>query len=176
MTTSKQSPPVATAGEDPTGKLRIAARERNFQQRIEKMQIALATKEVRYKKQIASGLKLLAGARKIEHILADNKIKPLSDYSYLREIYDGQLKHITPDDLQREAEAKVTKFLTTGNKVTPLQEKIAKELFKLEARTNELGIEQVRDFLILKNEIKETPADRKRINQREELVEEELAA
>lgn len=157
---------------DPSGKIKLANREKAFQQKLEKMQLALVQRDTRYKKTVARGLKELVNARKMEELLKNNNIKVLSDYSHLKEIYQNDLQAITSDDLQREAEAKASKFLTGANKITAAQEKVVKELFSLEAKTNQLGIEQVKDFLILKGEVAETPQDKKRLHQREVLVEE----
>lgn len=174
MTTNKKKETTnrAAAAIDPTGKLRLANREKQFQQKIEKMQLALVQRDIRYKKQVARGLRELANARKMEELLADKKIKPLSDYSHLKEIYEEDLRPITAEDLKKEAENKTALFLTSANKVTPLQEKVVRELYKLEAETNQLAIEQVRDFLIIKGEIKETPSDKKRLHEKEEMIQE----
>jgi hypothetical protein len=157
---------------DPSGKIKLANREKSFQQKIEKMQVALVTRDFRYRKTVAKGLRELVNARKMEELLRDNEIKSLADYTHLRDIYDADLKMINEDDLLREAEAKAEQFLSGGNKVTEQQEQVVRELFSLEAKTNQLGIEQVRDFLILKGEIRETPADKSRATARERLVHE----
>lgn len=165
------------ASVDPSGKIKLANREKAFQQRIEKMQVAIVTKEVRLKKTVAKGLKELVNARKMETLLEDYKVKPLGDYSHLKEIYDEDLKPITVQDLTREAEAKAEQFLTGGNKVSKEQEKVVHDLYRLEARTNQLGIEQVKDFLIMKGQIKEAPEDRKRLTEKQKMIEsEEIAA
>lgn len=165
---------AATA--DPSGKIKIANREKSFQQKLEKMQVALVQKDVRYKKTVAKGLKELVNARKMDQLLKDNNIKVLSDYTHLKEIYENDLSVITSSDLQREAEAKAEMFLTGANKVSAAQEKVVRELYALEAKTNELGIEQIKDFLIIKGEIKETHQDKVRLHQKERLVGEEMAA
>lgn len=165
-----------SASVDPSGKIRTANKEKAFQQRIEKMQATIAQKEIRYKKAIARGLKELVNARKMEELLAEHKIRPLSDYSHLKEIYETDLKGITGEDLMREAEEKSAQFLSKGNKITAAQEKVVTSLYELEAKGNQLGIEQVRDFLILKGAIKETPSDKKRLHEKEIVVKELEAA
>lgn len=174
--TDQKSSERLGAAIDPSGKLRLASREKSFQQKIEKMQLQIVTKEIGVKKAVARGLKELVNARKMEALLAEHNVKPLSDYSHLREIYDHELKTITPADLQREAEAKAEQFLTGGNKVSAAQEKVVRELYSLEAKTNELGIEHVKEFLIIKGQIKETVEDKKRLHKKEEMVREEVAA
>jgi hypothetical protein len=169
MTNKKEQTTVVA---DPLGKIRLANREKAFQQRIEKMQVALVQKDVRYKKSVAKGLRELSAARKLEETLKDAKIKVLSDYTHLKEIYESDLKAITAEDLNREAEIKAEQFLSGANKISPAQEKVVRDLHSLEARTNQLGIEQIKDFLILKGHLKETPADKRRLHQKEELVDE----
>jgi hypothetical protein len=172
--TEKQKKMWAAAA-DPSGKIKIANREKGFQQKLEKMQVALVQKDIRYKKTIARGLKELVNARKMEQLLKDNNIRVLSDYTHLKEIYENDLVTITASDLQREADAKAEQFLTGANKISAAQEKVVKELYSLEAKTNQLGIEQVRDFLILKGEIKETHQDKARLHQKEKMAEEVAA-
>lgn len=171
-TPKKDASRQLAASIDPSGKIRLANKEKGFQQKIEKMQVQIVTKEVRLKKTVARGLKELVNARKMESLLEEHNVKPLSDYSHLKEIYESDLKTITIGDLNIEAEAKAEQFLTGGNKVSKEQEKVVKDLFHLEARTNQLGIEQVRDFLIIKGQIKEQPEDKKRMHEKQKLVEE----
>lgn len=160
---------------DPSGKIKLANKEKGFQQKIEKMQVQIVTREVRLKKAVARGLKELVNARKMESLLEEHKVKPLSDYSHLKEIYEGDLKPITMDDLNTEADAKAEQFLTGGNKVSKEQEKVVRDLFHLEAKTNQLGIEQVRDFLIIKGQIKEQPEDKKRMLEKQKIADEVAA-
>lgn len=161
---------------DPSGKIGLAKKEKSFQQRIEKMQLTLITKEVRLKKAVASGLKELVNAMKMEQLLAEHKVRPLSDYSHLKEIYEHDLRSITFEDLTREAQAKAENILTKGNKLSKEQEKVIRDVYALEAKANQLGIEQIREFLIIKGQIKETPEDKKRLHQKEEMVYEEEEA
>jgi hypothetical protein len=161
---------------DPSGKIKLANREKAFQLKLEKMQINLLQRDLRYKKSVAKGLRELVNAKKMDQLLAEHKVKPLTDFSHLKEIYDGDLKTISAEDLKREAEAKAETFLSGGNKVSAEQERMVRELFALEARTNELGIEQIRDFLILKGNVAEKPGDKKRIREKENMIKEPVAA
>lgn len=172
----KESSRQLAATVDPSGKIRLANKEKGFQMKIEKIQVALVQRDIRYNKSVARGLKELVNARKMETLLEEHKVKPLSDYSHLKEIYNSDLQPIKLEDLLREAEAKATTFLTGGNKVTAAQEKVVREYYGLEAKANQQGIEHIREFLIIKNQIKETPGDRKRLSQKEELVHQEQEA
>jgi hypothetical protein len=173
---AKQASRQLAASVDPSGKIRLANKEKGFQQRIEKMQVAIVTKTVRLKKAVARGLKELVNARKMETLLEEHKVKPLSDYSHLKEIYETDLTGVTPEDLSREAEAKAEQFLTGGNKVSKEQERVVHDFYSLEAKGNQLGIEQVREFLIIKGQIKEAPADTKRMKEKEKIAMEDIAA
>jgi len=130
----ERTPQVVSRGTSNKSITADAQREKAFQLRIEGMQIALKTNKVSPASLALSAQKELDKFKKNRVTMNLRKIKPVSDYSELGRIYASDLKGLSMEAMEGEAERKAENFVRRAiSPVTPAQEEVIAEYFGAQA-------------------------------------------
>jgi len=147
-----------------TERLKAGKDEMSFQRMIERFQLALYNREITYRKQVKRGLDELSAIKKMESQLKDAKIKPLSHYTYLLNLYLNELSNISYESFKEDVKPDIARAIGKAKStVTKDQEKVITDYYEFKAKQNMWAIEQIRDFLIIKGQIKPSKTDQERL-------------
>lgn len=134
-----------------TSKVVSAARtEKNFQIKLDSMQLAVARGEVTLSKEAESAKKELDRIKKVEADLKERGLAPISEYSMLQALYKGRISQIQKKDLDAIAVDKALKFMNRSfdpSKVTDKQKEVISAYFAIQAKKEWAIIDRVKSVL-----------------------------
>jgi hypothetical protein len=133
-----------------------AKKELAFQQGIERMQLAMKKGLYDLVAVVAKAEKERQRISKLANDLIKVGLKPLSDYTVLRDIYNNDLSQMTEESFSRDADFEVQRFMAKaqGAKVTESQEKVIINFYHQKAKSNFQVINNIHNILVDKGMIK----------------------
>lgn len=152
MTKVKSQPAKTIGKEDKSlgaiSMVGAARKEKNFQIKLDRMQVAVATGDVQISRATMLADKEMANLRKTHSTLEGMKLKSVADFSALKAIYDESLKGITAEGLASEyaVKANAEKLKAFGT-VNPAQIAVIDRYYAIKARKEWNVIAQVKRIL-----------------------------
>lgn len=133
-----------------------AKKELAFQQGIERMQLALKKGLYDLVAVVAKAEKERQRISKLANDLIKVGLKPLSDYTTLRDLYNNDLAEMTEESFNKDAGFEVNRFMAKaqGAKVTEAQEKVIIDFYHRKASANFQAINNIHNILVDKGMIK----------------------